>query len=103
MISDPFTCLLVVSGLLSWIVAIIVGCVHILGIFINNYKQILYKWKIKHRFKKKPIAKCYCVDCFYYKDNCKTNKTGRCLRLEKIVVAEGFCKDAVPYRMNDCK
>ena len=23
-------------------------------------------WQYKHRFNKKPIAKCYCIDCRYY-------------------------------------
>ena len=103
MTSEIFTSLLTISGLLFWIVTIIVGCAYILGFFLANYKRILYKWKVKHRFKKKPVAKCYCIDCFYYKDNCKINKTGRCLRLERIVADDGFCKDAFPYREDDCK
>lgn len=103
MINNAFICFLVISGLVFWIVTLIVDCGLILGFFKDNYKRILYKWKVKHRFKKKPIAKCFCIDCFYYKDHCEINKTGRCLRLERIVADDGFCKDAFPYRKDDCK
>ena len=30
---------------------------------IWNLRRI---WQYKHRFNKKPIAKCYCIDCRYY-------------------------------------
>lgn len=30
---------------------------------IKNKKR---DYRIKHRFDKPPIAKCYCVDCYYY-------------------------------------
>lgn len=103
MTSEFFTSLLIISGLLLWATVLLLGSAYAVDLVADAFKRTLYEWKIKHRFKKKPIAKCYCIDCFYYKDHCEINKTGRCLRLERIVADDGFCKDAFPYREDDCK
>ena len=34
--------------------------------FKNKIEDWMYDYKIKHRFNKLPIAKCYCRDCRYH-------------------------------------
>ncbi len=103
MTMDYFLIFLMLSGVAIWTAILICVGIFAVNIFTEACQRTSREWKIKHRFKKKPVAKCYCIDCFYYKDNCKINKTGRCLRLERIVADDGFCKDAFPYREDDCK
>ena len=69
---------------IPWIDVVVyfIGMMTALGLVITTvmlaYHQILYaikeykrKYKIKHRFDKPPLAKCYCVDCNHYlKHNC---------------------------------
>ena len=101
MLGGNFGILLQTFGICFLVVALIFIITYTADFLGNKVEKIIYIRKVKHRFKKKPITKCYCIDCFYYKDNCKTNRTGQCLRLEKIVADDGFCKDAFPYREDD--
>ena len=58
----------------------------------NVIAKIKWKYKYKHRFDKKPVAKCYCKDCIYYK---KSNFT--CDYDMKGTVSENsFCSKASP-------
>lgn len=54
-------------------------------------RKIKRKYCYKHRFKKKPLAKCYCIDCFHYFKN-----DGSC-SLRGTVPEDWFCKEAEPY------
>lgn len=60
-------------------------------------RKIKYNYRVKHRFDKPPIAKCYCVDCKQH-----DNETGRCWRFgattkEYICTADNwFCWEAEP-------
>ena len=66
------------------------------GLFsiIKDFIQVqIHKYKIKHRFDKPPIAKCYCIDCV----NSHTNQSGRfCPRVNKYVADNWFCWEAEP-------
>ena len=67
------------------------------GLFaiIKDFIQVqIHKYKIKHRFDKSPIAKCYCIDC----KNCKEEKhSGRwCYRFDRCVADNWFCWEAEP-------
>ena len=42
-------------------------------------------WQYKHRFNKKPIAKCYCIDCRYY------DEQKICRNLGRYVIDNKFC------------
>ena len=57
---------------------------------LENLKRI---YKYKHRFDKKPTAKCYCIDCEYH-----NNKTGVCFYTkEKRYTSDTcFCQSAKP-------
>jgi len=64
-------------GFLSTI-GICIFCIFLICICIKNaaYKARV-KYLYKHRFDKKPTAKCYCKDCRYH-----IGKDGECIRLE---------------------
>ena len=38
----------------------------LLGMLKETARKIKRKYCYKHRFKKKPLAKCYCIDCIHY-------------------------------------
>lgn len=44
----------------------------------DSIGNLCWLYKYKHRFDKKPIAKCYCKDCSYH------DKNNRCSRLSMI-------------------
>lgn len=41
----------------------------LLEILERVVKKTRRTWQYKRRFKKKPLAKCYCIDCVNYDDN----------------------------------
>ena len=47
--------------------AVTVG-IDIVGNFVAEKRR---QYKIKHRFDKPPLAKCYCIDCRFYDDERK--------------------------------
>ena len=52
-----------------------------------------WEYKYKHRFDKKPVAKCYCKDCAsYYDEECKywAKRLG--------VLDNDFCSRAIPKK-----
>lgn len=50
-----------------------------------------WEYKYKHRFDKKPLAKCYCKDCdYYYYEQC--NYWGKRLGVNE----DDFCSRAIP-------
>lgn len=56
----------------------------------EKIEDMILKHKIKHRFDKKPIAKCYCTDCKYF-----TN-AGKCEISTMYTGDNHFCKNATP-------
>ena len=71
-------------------VALMGGVIIILYMFydwlkdrIRNLRRI---WQYKHRFNKKPIAKCYCIDCREYEE-----KKKNCRDLGRHVLDNAFC------------
>lgn len=64
----------------------------ILSLVTNIVDALLCNYRIKHRFDKKPVAKCYCKDCKYRHEN-----NGSCLRSNINHCADNFfCNDAEP-------
>lgn len=67
-------------------------------LIIEGIKDFVYErkrqYKIKHRFDKPPIAKCYCIDCINRRDD------GSCSLHLKIArdIDDWFCKEATPIR-----
>jgi hypothetical protein len=52
-----------------------------------------WNYKYKHRFDKKPIAKCYCIDCKWHGVN---NDNNLCQLHDKHFPNDWFCKDSKP-------
>lgn len=72
----------------------------LIACFISNLSyNIKYAYKYKHRFDKKPTAKCYCIDCKYH-----DNEVGFCHRFEKEqrrTADNWFCWDATPRKKEE--
>lgn len=68
----------------------------IVGFIQESIVKLRWHYKYKHRFDKKPIAKCYCIDCSYH------DKNGRCSHLSAIdgpsyyTANDWFCWQADP-------
>lgn len=60
---------------------------------LDLIERAILHYKIKHRFSKKPLAKCYCVDCKYY-----SKEDHYCSYQEIFVVDNFYCKDAKPRK-----
>lgn len=78
-------------------ISLVFGLCAILCCLFQSAKEKIQKAKrkieIKHRFDKKPIEKCYCVDCAYYDKDC-----GMCYQFDQYVKDNGFCYKAEPRR-----
>ena len=70
--------------------ALISGVIIILYMFYDWLKDRIWNlrriWQYKHRFNKKPIAKCYCIDCLDYDEQNKF-----CRDLGRHVLDNTFC------------
>lgn len=55
-----------------------------------------WQYKVKHRFDKTPIAKCYCVDCQSY-----DNESQKCYQHDWYVADDWFCWNANPRRAEE--
>lgn len=76
-------------GVTGVLVMIVVICIWF--ITINAIGRMKLDYKRKHRFKKKPLAKCYCKDCVNHNP-----KTHYCYRASTTNADDWFCKDAEP-------
>lgn len=73
------------------IVIVLIYC--LFSSILDKIKEVLYMHKYKHRFDKKPIAKCYCKDCR------RRFKIGTCNEMGGLYVADDFfCKSAEPHK-----
>lgn len=72
--------------------------------FLNVLKEaiikIKWKYKYRHRFDKRPIAKCYCIDCRYFGNNnfYYENKNKCFIHKEWQVTDNCFCWEADPCK-----
>ena len=54
---------------------------------------LINRYRVKHRFGKKPLPKCYCIDCV----NSHADQNGRyCPRVKKYVADNWFCWESEP-------
>ena len=96
MISGVIGCALELVGLACIITLLLFFCRDVSAWLGDKTAKLVYKHKIKNRFKNKPVAKCYCIDCIYREDYCKMNGTGQCVWFQAIVNDDAFCNRAVP-------
>lgn len=62
--------------------------------FIEDTFHTVKRWyRYKHRFSKPPTAKCYCIDCVYYR-----SFDGYCHRTDFHYPDDGFCSSAIPLK-----
>lgn len=63
----------------------------------NQIRDLKRSYNIKHRFKKQPLAKCHCIDCYYcggyVSPNVASSKEVRCTLWDGGIVIEddSFC------------
>lgn len=83
----------------------IFGAVTIIGIIgffiiclIIKIKDIIYdlreSYKIAHRFDKPPTAKCFCIDCAFYRKDSRCTLPGN----DRYTPDCGFCYEADPKK-----
>lgn len=84
-------------GVLAFICAFIllmVFLIQVINEFIDDKK---YEYRRKHRFDNPPTAKCYCVDCKYWRKD-----DGRCSQFEGYYTADcWFCWKAEPMNRKE--
>ena len=61
--------------------------------FCKLISTIKWKYRYKHRFDKKPLAKCYCKDCVYYFEEDERCAFGG---IERRIPPDWFCEGATP-------
>lgn len=62
----------------------------------EKIEELKYDYKVKHRFDKPPLAKCYCKDCKYHRDN------GECYSFTTRYTADNwFCSWAERKRVEN--
>lgn len=79
-------------GVLAFTV-IIALCIYALFAWIvDQIRGLYYIYRYKHRFDKKPCAKCWCVDCKFH------GVSGRCglPGMSRYTPDDGFCYEAEP-------
>lgn len=80
------------------IAMIIILLVCLLFVLIYIIKEVTCKlkrrYRYKHRYDKKPLAKCYCKDCRNYFE-----EYNHCVLsgMDRSVPTDWFCKEAIPY------
>lgn len=68
------------------------GCIIIYFIVVlvadlkEQFDELVYGHRIRHRLNKLPTAKCYYIDCKYH-----DNETGRCSGFSEFIADDCFC------------
>lgn len=63
---------------------------------VEKIEELKYDYKVKHRFDKPPLAKCYCKDCKSY-----NRENERCYRLNRSTADNWFCSWAEKKRVEN--
>ena len=81
-------------GILATCALLLILAIKTIQTVDDKIEDLKYRHRIKHRFDKPPIAKCYCKDCKYHE--CQT---GKCFKLKGWYTADNwFCWLAYPKR-----
>ena len=57
----------------------------------EQFDELVYRHRIRHRLNKPPTAKCYYIDCKHH-----DNETGRCGGFGEFIADDRFCWKADP-------
>lgn len=85
--------LFVLIGLYTVCIAGICAISFAVVLIWKGIDKLRWRYKYKHRFDKKPIAKCYCIDCKYHG---RIDDNTLCQLHDKHFPNDWFCKDAKP-------
>jgi hypothetical protein len=89
--------LLTLIGLITLFGLIFAGVYSLVEFILDSIRYWKRTYEYKHRFGKKPIAKCYCHDCKWH-----NNETGRCFRFHedsnRLTGDTWFCYMAEPRK-----
>ena len=90
--SQHFVTLIGYLTIIFIIIGVLILLVELVKFGLENLKRI---YKYKHRFDKKPTAKCYCIDCKYH-----DNFTGSCFGFDRHhhTADNWFCWKASPRK-----
>ena len=90
--SQYFVTLIGYLTIIFIIIGVLILLVELVKSGLENLKRI---YKYKHRFDKKPTAKCYCIDCKYH-----DNFIGSCFGFDKSqhTADNWFCWKASPRK-----
>ena len=62
----------------------------------EKMRAFRYAYRVRHRFGRKPVAKCYCKDCEDW-----NREKERCMPFDKYCPDNGFCHLASPRPRRD--
>ena len=90
--SQHFVTLIGYLTIIFIIIGVLILLVELVKFGLENLKRI---YKYKHRFDKKPTAKCYCIDCKYH-----DNFIGSCFGFDRHhnTADNWFCWKASPRK-----
>ena len=90
--SQHFVMLIGYLTIIFIIIGVLILLVELVKFGLENLKRI---YKYKHRFDKKPTAKCYCIDCKYH-----DNFIGSCFGFDRHhhTADNWFCWKASPRK-----
>lgn len=91
-----FTLFGIISSVMVLVAIIMFIIMNAYYFIVEKIEELKYDYKVKHRFDKPPLAKCYCKDCKYHKDN------GECYSFTKRHTADNwFCSWAERKRVEN--
>ena len=103
--AEPF----VIIGMITFLLLVLLFFANIYVSIKDRIKLSIKKYRDKHKFKKPPTAKCYCIACqlWYAHDNDRS--MGRCEAwTDYHTSAEEFCSRGFPrdndgYKYEECR
>lgn len=91
-----FTLLGIVASAITLIAIIMFIIMKSYYFIAEKIEELKYDYKVKHRFDKPPLAKCYCKDCKSY-----NRKNERCYWLNRGTADNWFCWNAERKRVEN--
>ena len=75
---------------------VVCSIIGIVNLIFSTISVRVYAYKVKHRFDKSPLAKCYCRDCEYWAK--PDNDTAHCSIINRYTGDNCFCYYATPRK-----
>lgn len=91
-----FTLFGIISSIMVLVAIIMFIIMNAYYFIVEKIEELKYDYKVKHRFDKPPLAKCYCKDCKSY-----NRENERCYRLNRSTADNWFCSWAERKRVEN--